>query len=201
LVDSGNLPSITLPRGITLDLVNGKIYWADELEFNPQTQRSFGALRRANLDGTMPEAIFPENIVYPLSVAVDPIAGKVYWGERFGRIRRSNLDGTDMEVLMEPVYQFIEDLAIDVARGKHWASAGVIARSNLDGSDQEILHAIRTKGIALGGTEQQADAGPDQLVNEGDLVTLDGSMRAMEREVCGCDYGGNSWTTRVEAGR
>jgi DNA-binding beta-propeller fold protein YncE len=85
--------NVLRPHGLALDLVGGKLYWA-ELQ----------KIRRANLDGTQIETVLtvPLSDPSPDTIAVDAPAGKVYWTEfvESGRIRRANLDGTDTETVL-----------------------------------------------------------------------------------------------------
>ncbi|NNE34125.1 MAG: hypothetical protein HKN13_02745, partial [Rhodothermales bacterium] len=85
LVDRITLPTMVLPGGITLDLVNDKLYWADSFAVNPDTGVNSGVLLRSNLDGTEIETIAPAGIFRPASVAVDPGAGMLYWGHNNSR--------------------------------------------------------------------------------------------------------------------
>jgi DNA-binding beta-propeller fold protein YncE len=76
------------PIGIDLDLVHGKIYWAN-----------FDAIRRSNLDGSAVETLISTN--FPTYVALDIAGGKFYWsGYGPARIQRANLDGTGVETLI-----------------------------------------------------------------------------------------------------
>jgi len=187
LVDRNTLPSMRAPGGITLDLVNDKVYWSDKIEKNPSTGIFSGVLHRTNLDGTVTETILPSGIFRPVSVAVDPGAGKLYWGHNNARnlagFSRANFDGTDPEFMGLVFNRPITDIAIDVAAGKlYWSSdlGARIGRRNLDGTGNDVLHTeTRAFHIAVPVTALDvgpvADAGPDQIVDEGDVVSLDGS--------------------------
>ena len=91
-------------HGITLDLVNDKVYWTNRREVNPSTEERerTGVLHRANINGDpAPETIVPEGISRPTTIAVDPNAGKLYWGEQESDvIKEANLDGTDARRLV-----------------------------------------------------------------------------------------------------
>jgi sugar lactone lactonase YvrE len=87
------LLSVTLsnPRSIAVDAVNGKIYWTD---------RGTRKIQRANLDGTdIEDLVSASEKSYLYGIAVDPIRRKVYWvdGEWSFRIQRAELDGTNVE--------------------------------------------------------------------------------------------------------
>ena len=74
------------PFGIALDVMAGKIYWAD-----------VGAdIQRANLDGTDVEDLVTV-LESPTGIAIDTIAGKIYWPDGgTDKIQRANLDGTNI---------------------------------------------------------------------------------------------------------
>jgi len=190
VADRITLPSMVLPGGITLDLVNDKLYWADSHAANPVTGVNSGVLHRSNLDGTELETIAPPGIFRPVSVAVDPGAGKLYWGHNnsrgFPAISRANFDGTEVQGLGGYVFNRpISDIAIDVADGYVYWAAGIharIGRRKLDGTGGGYLHGehgAEAHSIAVPVTSLAAmpvaNPGPDQNVNEGDTVTLDGS--------------------------
>lgn len=75
---------------MTLDLVNGKLYWAQ------RTSGFHQIVRRSDLDGSNPETIVDPARVFALDV--DATGGKVYWLGTQG-IKRSNLDGSGEETL------------------------------------------------------------------------------------------------------
>lgn len=109
-----------------------KLYWT---EYH-QPSGSMG-VHRANLDGTQPELLF-----YGISahdIAVDPVEGKLYWGQGGFNIQRANLDGTDIEDLVTGAT--IRAMALDSSGGKiYWSEAPPkIRRANLDGSDAEDI--------------------------------------------------------------
>ena len=97
--DVVELPKV--PRGIALDVKQGKIY-STEVNFTTGA----GIIRRLNLDGTEPQTVLKPATIqiektrlsYPLGIAVDPYGGKIYWIDlNPGRIHRANLNGTDPE--------------------------------------------------------------------------------------------------------
>ena len=101
-----------------------------------------GEIRAANLDGSHVERLVTVGLVESLGIAIDPIAGKVYWTDNVaGRIQRANLDGSDLENL---VTGFIDPwgIALDLTAGKmYWTVPGLdeIRRSDLDGGNVESL--------------------------------------------------------------
>jgi DNA-binding beta-propeller fold protein YncE len=136
------LLSVTLsdPRSIAVDAVNGKIYWAD---------RETGKIQRTNLDGTDIEDLASTSEASSLrGIAVDPIRGKVYWvdGEWTFRIRRSELDGTSVEDVITSsdtdLLRYPRSIAVDVDAGKiYWTELRTprIFRVNMDGTNAEAF--------------------------------------------------------------
>lgn len=95
-------------RGLGLDTVNGKLYWADQEN---------GEIFRSDLSGANAEAIVT-GLTAPHDVAVDPVGGKIYWTDGISRnavftgaIRRANLDGTMVEDVHTGLSARIRDLA------------------------------------------------------------------------------------------
>lgn len=126
------------PRGIALDVENGKLYWT-----------GFGELMRANLDGSSIEFIADVSCgIGELSaIELDLEDGKIYWisdTDCGPRLHRANLDGTNMQNLLGPSAP--RALALDLNERKiYWTNAGsrkqsrAIYRANLDGSGAETL--------------------------------------------------------------
>jgi DNA-binding beta-propeller fold protein YncE len=140
--DCETLLSVTLsnPRSIAVDAVNGKIYWTD---------RGTRKIQRANLDGTdIEDLVSASEESYLYGIAVDPIRRKVYWvdGEWPFRIQRSELDGTNVEDVITgsdtDLLKYPRDIAIDVNAGKiYWTELRTprIFRVNMDGTNAEAF--------------------------------------------------------------
>ena len=136
------LLSVTLsdPRSIAVDAVNGKIYWTD---------RGTRKIQRANLDGTdIEDLVSASELSYLYGIAVDPIRRKVYWvdGEWTFRIQRAELDGTNVEDVITSsdtdLLKYPRDIAIDVDAGKiYWTELRTprIFRVNMDGTNAEAF--------------------------------------------------------------
>ena len=79
-------------------------------------------------------------------MALDPIAGHVYWTE-FGtdKIQRANLDGSNVEDLVTVGLDTTRGIDLDLEHGKmYWTDRGTdkIQRANLDGSNIETLATL-----------------------------------------------------------
>lgn len=125
-------------RGLALDLVNGKMYWAD--------LRNNGAILRAELDGSNMETLIAgdEDGITDgvLDVALDLENDHLYW-VKTGAIMRSGLDGNDPEVLVE-IAAFIQPSAIEVNSRDgfvYWVDTGGenIMRADMENGVAEVL--------------------------------------------------------------
>ena len=135
------------PRGMTLDVPGGKMYWTEAAPLG---------IRRANLDGTgIAETVVPLQAGFGFAhVVVDDATGKMYWTNTQvpviaggGRIQRANLDGSGVEDVVTDNLMHPVGIALDLAQEKvYWTDlegnldgTGKIQRSNLDGSNVETL--------------------------------------------------------------
>lgn len=126
------------PLAIALDLSGEHIYWTE-------TGSGTQAIRRASLHvplGATPwnrsdiESLVTEGLSNPLGLALDLVAGKMYWTDD-GTIERANLDGSHAEFLVINLTSGIErpvGIALDLAAGKmYWVdtSTGKVQRADL----------------------------------------------------------------------
>lgn len=129
------VPGATGAWGFDLDVLNGKLYWAD---------RDNGAIRRSNLDGTNIETLVT-GLSIPVDVKLDVVGGKMYFiNEGNDVIQRANLDGSNVESLLTGPTGCTHGLALDVSAGKmYWTDcvAPMIHRANLDGTNVEVVIA------------------------------------------------------------
>ncbi|MEA2521412.1 MAG: hypothetical protein QOI81_1058, partial [Actinomycetota bacterium] len=71
----------------TASAATGHLYWAETND---------GAIGRANLDGSSPDAGFIAGLnCQPSGIAVD--TAHIYWADMCGSIGRANLDGTHVD--------------------------------------------------------------------------------------------------------
>ena len=75
-----------VPKGIGVDPTNRKLYVAN----------SQGQVHRLDLNGRNFQPNLIRNLTSPQGIAVDVLAGKVYWTEE-GKIQRANLDGGNIQ--------------------------------------------------------------------------------------------------------
>lgn len=129
------------PQGITMDLVNQKLYWTDWVAKKVQ---------RSNFDGSFIEDLMIEGLILPEGITLDIENNKMYWVDSgTKKIQRANFDGSDLEDIV--VYQSVnfDGISIDAEAGKlYWtlwgagSAVGKVMRANLDGSNIEELIAI-----------------------------------------------------------
>ena len=122
----------SVPRGIAVDTVNGKLYLAN----------SWGKIQRSNLDSSNFESDLITGLDNLDEIAVDAAGGKIYWtqqtSDHTGTIKRANLDGSDPQ-LVKDLTSVPRGIAVDTVNGKLYLanSWGKIQRFNLDGSNFE----------------------------------------------------------------
>jgi hypothetical protein len=136
---------LKLPRGITLDTVNGKMYWVQA----PPSGNALGLIRRANLDGTSVETVYSDDPYDPVlsyvgKPAVDPVNGYVYFCAR-GEIRRRPLDLSGPHRTVVRGVTTVAAIALDIASNHvYWADANTnsdyIGRANLDDTDFTVVY-------------------------------------------------------------
>ena len=101
------------PRGITLDIVNRKLYLTN----------AWGKLQRMNLDGSNFQPNFITGLASPGQVAVDVIGDKVYWTEQ-GKLRRADLNGGNIQDVIIGLGELTDiALGIDFATQRGVAAA------------------------------------------------------------------------------
>ena len=124
------------PRGLTLDLSSGKLYWA---------YCAKGKIQRANLDGSNVEDIIT-GLGCPQDVEFDTRGEIVYWtDERVGSIHRANLDGSNTEKLARGFVNPSSIVFNSFTSKIYWAvhGDGSIHRANSDGSNvKEIISGL-----------------------------------------------------------
>ncbi len=122
---------LNAPEGIallTLTRSAPRLYWVDEAA--QKIQRTIGEDRAQSVADLATSA---QGLTMPGSIALDPLAGKMYWtddgtsGEPDGAIHRANLDGSNVETvkagLRDPV-----GIALDLDAGylywadRHWGN-------------------------------------------------------------------------------
>jgi glucose/arabinose dehydrogenase len=121
------------PQDVAVDLVNGKVYWTDDLDDN---------IQRADLNGSNVQELVA-GVNGPKGITLDINGGKMYWADNFtSKIQRANLDGSTVQ----DVFQFtsgshaLSGVDLDVSAGKvYWTDSatgvsGSILRRNMDGT-------------------------------------------------------------------
>jgi len=93
---------LVTPRGITIDDVDGSLYWVTG---------TFGSeVMRSSSDGSGVEVLVSKNLGtrlrQPFQIELDPVAAQMYWTDRdSGLIQRANLDGSGVTTLLTLEFQ------------------------------------------------------------------------------------------------
>ncbi|HUI10108.1 MAG TPA: T9SS type A sorting domain-containing protein [Bacteroidota bacterium] len=138
-------PSTVNPRGVAVDPIGEKVYWAD---FDS------GTIHRANLSSGASVENVLSGLKAPVGIALDPAAGEIYWTEAgSGTIRRANLDGSG-RVTLDSGLAVPNYIALDLPGGAmYWTEIGIprIRTARLDGSIVRTLAiaANHPEGIAV----------------------------------------------------
>ncbi len=93
---------LSVPRGIAVDGVDGRIYWAEG--------GGGDSVSRAFTDGTGVEILVHKDLgtrlKYPFRIGLDTIAGLMYWADRdTGLIQRASLDGSGVTTILTLEYE------------------------------------------------------------------------------------------------
>ncbi len=165
-LDGSNVETAANPKSyywwsdLAIDRSAGQIYLAN-------SSYGQGTIDRIDLDGSNLQQLVMLDLKWPLGIALDRPANKIYWiaadyHNTGCRIQRANLDGSGLEDLVSGLsceWTAVQGIALDSAAGKvYWVafygySAGWgIQRANLDGSNVEDVFGITADtvgGIAL----------------------------------------------------
>jgi len=143
------VPQGTQYVGLTLDLVNGKIYWVD----------ADAGIFQSNLDGTNVVNVVPNTGAatgqrFMDGVEVDPIAEKIYFSESNtitptaanNPVKRANLDGTNVETIVPGLRSW--DIAASNDLDKIFWTRGfndTIYTAGSDGSNPTVFFNVAGK--------------------------------------------------------
>jgi hypothetical protein len=138
------------PYQITLDVENGKLYWAEDW-FNNDT----GHIGRANLDGTNQEYIVDVEDGRLYAVAIDTKHDKIYYNDwQNEELYRANLDGSDATPILSGVYGYA--VQVDIENDKiYFENDETLYRADLDGNNVEPINdgGSRIYGIVVDNAE------------------------------------------------
>jgi len=157
VVNTGNV----VPRGIRVDSVNGRIYWAD-------AKSDEHKIEVADLDGSNRQDVISSGLGAPLDVALDLDDGKIYWTDANSTnlVQRANLDGSGREELVSGNVTPV-GIDLEIAAGRmFWTNRGSgtgngkVRRADLDGStvvdivsnlnNPEYLALLQPPPVAVG---------------------------------------------------
>lgn len=160
-IDGSNSTTIfsgaTSVRGISVDQVNGHIYYA-----LPTT--SGGSIRRINIDGTNDQSI-ATGLGPVIGLAVDPWNSHIYWTNIISdNINRINFNGSGNIELVAAASGLVNDprfITLDLAAGlMYWTNSSplldTLVRANLDGSSGANLVSGSNLDLATGISVQKS---------------------------------------------
>jgi hypothetical protein len=133
-----------------------RVYWTQAVDTGGEVDRI--ELRSAGLDGSDVETLMVvEDARLPSGVALDPLAGRVYFAIECGAgcvsgVWRVNLDGREQEHIIDaPVVGLDLDPVARTLYYTTWVEpeGRRIWRSNLDGSDPQALIEANARGLAI----------------------------------------------------
>lgn len=100
--------NLSYPIGLDINPQDDRIYWTDY---------SLGTVVRSSIDGKNQE-IIRSGLAQPYGIALDLVAGNVYWISRGDfTIEVSKLNGDYWKVLVSNLRSSPYDIALDTARG------------------------------------------------------------------------------------
>ena len=152
-----SFPLVFSPFSVALDAAADKVFWANE---------GNDEIWAMNLDGIgLLDLLVDATLDSSVAIAVDPVAGKMYWGSNIAasRISVANVDASEARDL--PIegatVTNVQGVAIDDVHGRiYWVSetgpeSGRISVANLDGSEARDLtilgdaSVVSPSGIAV----------------------------------------------------
>ena len=135
-------PSVQSVTGLIVDAAGEKLYWTRK------TGSHRGEIQSTNLDGTNIQLVKRLTSI-PYGIALDPVAGRLYFTTSSGKIGRMDIDGSNNQPNLIIDLESPMDIALDVASGKvYWTQAGGnIGYANLDGTNVRMF----TIGDPVGG--------------------------------------------------
>jgi RHS repeat-associated protein len=143
---------------LSLDAINGKIYWT----FKNQ------AIKRANLDGSAVETVVGSSSgAFPLSCVVTPETGQLYWADQDKQVvKSSDLNGQNIQTVTatQPYKPFL--LALDPAGGE----------SAVEGSTAAPPALVVTYGYDMLGQLTAVGRADDPACYASYLYNADGSI-------------------------
>ncbi|XP_043344111.1 low-density lipoprotein receptor-related protein 2 isoform X2 [Cervus canadensis] len=97
ITNDGTSLGVGLPVGITIDPVNGKLYWSDRGTNSGIPPK----IASANMDGKSPRTLFTGSLENVAFITLDIEEQKLYWAvSSTGVIERGNVDGTNRMILV-----------------------------------------------------------------------------------------------------
>ncbi|XP_028394968.1 LOW QUALITY PROTEIN: uncharacterized protein LOC114519101 [Dendronephthya gigantea] len=137
------MKDVVYVEGVAIDWIGRKMYW---------TTYKSGTIEVATLDGKFRKVLLNTGLEYPRGMAVDPIAGYLFWSDWGAKaaVERCDLDGTNRVALVKDNITWPNGVTLDTsARLVYWIDAyhDKISSIDYDGNNRRII--FEDKSLAL----------------------------------------------------
>ncbi|KAF0298635.1 Low-density lipoprotein receptor-related protein 6 [Amphibalanus amphitrite] len=131
------------------------------LDFNMRDERIYWtdmknkSISRAFTNGSGLQKIIQLDTEFPEGMAVDWLAGNIYWSEALGRIEVARVDGSSRRVLLWDNSRSPRSIAVDASAGylfwADWSAVSSLYRSRLDctATEQFVTSVNRCDGLTV----------------------------------------------------
>ncbi|XP_043220923.1 low-density lipoprotein receptor-related protein 5-like [Amphibalanus amphitrite] len=131
------------------------------LDFNMRDERIYWtdmknkSISRAFTNGSGLQKIIQLDTEFPEGMAVDWLAGNIYWSEALGRIEVARVDGSSRRVLLWDNSRSPRSIAVDASAGylfwADWSAVSSLYRSRLDctATEQFVTAVNRCDGLTV----------------------------------------------------
>ncbi len=146
-IDGSNLQLILsgiYAEDIAVDAINSKIYFTESSTPVPGDDRY--RVCRIDLDGTNLETLYDSPTGTPKSIAVDPVARKIYFSDPYESVKKiysANLDGSNPQAIISDVCA--NDIAVDPINNKIYFTEALnshyrVVKADLEGTNLESIY-------------------------------------------------------------
>jgi integrin beta 2 len=123
------------PRGIAVDWVSHRIYWADSKK---------ATIEMAEMDGKKRKTLIERDLHKPYAILVNPLSYRLFWSDigAAAKIETSLLDGSNRSTLVSKEIYRPVGLALDYPNNRlYWADSKlcVIESVTLDGQNRQLV--------------------------------------------------------------
>ncbi|XP_055488783.1 very low-density lipoprotein receptor-like [Leucoraja erinacea] len=132
---SNIVKDLGVPEGIAVDWIYKHLYWTD---------CGTKTISVVKFDGTKRKILFDADLREPTSIAVNPLAGFVYWSDwgEPAKIEKAGMNGYDRSLLVSKNIEWPHGIALDLVKGRlYWVDSKLYTLSSVDlnGEDRRII--------------------------------------------------------------